>query len=237
MRGVILAGGKGTRMLPATRVINKNMIPILNVPMIVYSIETLKKFGITNILIVSGGDHIGSFADFLGDGSEYGVELCYKVQQQALGVAHALGVAEDFIHDGQPFMVTFADNIFDIEVPFEPFNLNNATIFFKEVEDPRRFGVAAFEGKELVGIEEKPATPKSNLAVMGLCVYPPDVFEVIHSLTPSARGEYEISDVNDHYVKNKRCDYRIHEGFWKDAGTPESMLEVMQYMHQKQKGK
>lgn len=233
MQGIILAGGKGTRMLPATRVINKNMIPILNVPLIVYGVELLKKFGITKIMIVSGGDHIGSFADFLGDGSEYGVDLTYKVQGQALGISHALSLARDFIPKGESFMVSLADNVFDLGAQTFSLDTDRATIFLKEVSDPRRYGVASLDGARVTAIEEKPTQPKSNYAVTGLYAYPYEAFSVIDTLKPSARGEYEVTDLNNHFVNAGRCDAYVIDGFWSDAGTPDSLLEVMNHMHAK----
>lgn len=234
MKGIILAGGRGTRLLPATKIMNKHLIPILNNPMILYPLETLKSFGIKDILIVSGGEHIGGFADFLGDGSEYGVNLTYKVQSEAGGIAQALGLAKDFAHD-EPILIILGDNIFDNK-QFENVicDFDNAKLFLKEVEDPQRFGVATLDqfGK-IDGIEEKPKEPKSNLVVTGLYYYPNDVFEIIKTLKPSNRGELEITDVNNFYVRTWRCDSFLLTDFWSDAGTPESLLKTIVWLHKK----
>ncbi len=218
MKGIILAGGKGTRLLPATKVINKHMIPILNKPMILYPLETLKQLGCDDILIVSGGNHIGQFADFLGDGSEYGVNLTYKVQKEAGGIAQALGLAEDFVN-GENFTVILGDNIFGDAPKRPPEGFCGITL--KEVSDPQRFGVY-HEGL----IEEKPKEPKTNMAVTGLYFYTPAIFDFIHSLKPSARGELEITSVNNFCLKNLDTATMEYDGFWSDAGTPESLARV-----------
>lgn len=233
MKGVILAGGKGTRLLPATRVMNKHMLPIINEPMIVYPLRTLISLGCTDILIVSGGNHIGQIAEYLGDGSEFAVNLTYKVQKAADGIAGALLMSHDFFN-GEDVTAILGDNIFEkieMDAPFDP---KVADIFIKEVHDPERFGVYAPGG-----IEEKPRKPKSPFAVTGLYHYPPSVFHVIRGLRYSARGELEITDVNNYYIQNNtggaKTDMtcRVHEvkGFWSDAGTPESLVESIAWAH------
>lgn len=247
MKGLILAGGKGTRLLPATKVVNKHMIPILNKPMITYPLETLKSFGINDIMIVSGGDHIGGIAEFLGDGSDYGIALTYRVQKEAGGIAQALGLAKDFVGK-DAVMVILGDNVFDnkslhqyphTELP-KGVGVKGAMFFFSKQPDNFRFGVPVFKGgqpaafdQNLIAIEEKPKKPKSDLAVTGLYIYPPNVFEVIKTLKPSKRGELEITDVNNWYIKRKRCAYAWLAGFWSDAGTPESLKEVIDWAYGK----
>ena len=231
MKGIILAGGKGTRLLPATRVMNKHMVPILNQPMILYPLATLRSLGIEDILIVSGGNHIGDFAEFLGDGSEFGVSLTYRVQMEAGGIAQALGLAEDFAR-GEEVAVILGDNVFaDVAQDFikdrEPWKAN---IFVKEVENPQRFGVLNSKDGRM-WIEEKPTNPQSNDAVTGLYIYPANVFEVIPTLKASARGELEITDVNNHYIDKGEMIATKVNGFWSDAGTPESLAEVTKWAY------
>ncbi len=237
MKGLILAGGKGTRLLPATRVVNKHMIPILNNPMITYPLNTLKHFGITDIMIVSGGDHIGGIAEFLGDGSDFGVKLTYRVQKEAGGIAQALGLAQDFVN-GDSVMVILGDNIFDnksfSKLP-KGVGSEGAMFFFSHQAGNSRFGVPVFGDNQrkpfLKKIEEKPKHPKSNFAVTGLYIYPPNVFGIIPTLKPSKRGELEISDVNNWYIKTNQYAYQKLTGFWSDAGTPDSLKEVIDYIY------
>jgi len=228
MRGIILAGGKGTRLQPATFAMNKHMVPVLNKPMILYPLETLKDLGVTDILIVSGGNHLGAFADFLGDGADYGVDLTYRVQREAGGIAEALGLAEDYA-SGEEVAVILGDNVFE-PGQFDEAKLElldgYAHIFIKKVPDASRFGV--YDSGAII---EKPQGVKEGYAVTGLYVYPQDVFDVIRTLTPSARGELEITDVNNHYLKAGTCGVRYVDGFWSDAGTPESLAEVTAWAH------
>lgn len=230
MRGVILAGGKGTRLLPATKITNKHLIPIINHPMVLYPLRTLKSFGIKDILLVSGGDHIGDFAEFLGDGSAFGINLTYKVQREAGGIAQALGLAEDFVrgdtHDPQ-FAVALGDNI--LGKIQKPPSHDGATIFLKKVPDPQRFGVALFREGKLAGVVEKPKHPPSNSIVIGIYLYPRDVFNIIETLKPSKRGELEIAEVNDVYIKQGRCMARNLSSFWSDAGTPASLAQTTRW--------
>lgn len=236
MKGVILAGGKGTRLLPATRVINKNMIPIINHPMILYPLEILaKSFGIEDILIVSGGGHVGAFAEFLGDGSQYGVQLTYRVQKEAGGIAQALGLAEAFVGSDH-VAVILGDNIFET-ASLTPLCASivadsNAHLFLKEVPDAHRFGVATLTGNRITRIVEKPKEPESSYAVTGLYVFPPDVFSYINTLTPSERGELEITDVNNRYVAAGACVAHVLSGFWSDAGTPQSFARTVAWAEQ-----
>lgn len=222
LRGIILAGGKGTRMLPATRVMNKHMIPVLNIPMIEYPLKTLIGMGIKEIMVVSGGNHIGQIAEYLGDGSDYGVSLTYRVQKEAGGIAQALLLAEGFV-DGQ-FAVILGDNYFDELPKVLP---RGMAIITKKVRNPQRFGVLS--GSK---ITEKPKKPKSNLAVTGLYFYTQEVFEYIKTLKPSKRGELEITDLNNWCLK--QCAIVLeHKGFWSDMGTPESMLDTIKFITKK----
>ncbi len=214
MKGVILAGGQGTRLRPLTQVVNKHLLPIFDKPMILYPLETLRGMDIAEILVVTGGEHLGRFAEFLGDGSDYGVSLTYKVQRGSGGIAHALALAKDFV-GAEQFAVILGDNIY--EYPVEPPPV--CGLVLKEVEDPQRFGVYA-DGE----IIEKPENPKSNLAVTGLYFYTPEIFTFIETLKPSARGEMEITDVNNWCLKNLSTATMIYNGFWSDAGTFESLI-------------
>ncbi len=222
LKGVILAGGKGTRLLPATKIINKHLLPIVNKPMILYPLNTLKEMGITEILIVTGGNHLGGFADFLGDGSEYGVNLTYKVQTEAGGIAQALALAEGFVDEqtDEQFAVILGDNIFE-SAPTPPFKCG---LVLKESNEPARFGVY-HEGQ----IVEKPSEPLSNKVVTGLYFYTPEVFTFIKGLKPSARGELEITDVNNWCLKNLETELVDYKGFWSDAGTPDSLIRTINW--------
>jgi len=214
MRGVILAGGNGTRLRPLTYLLNKHLLPVYNKPMILYPLETLKALGITEILLVTGGEHMGDFAEFLGDGREYGVNLTYRVQKEAGGIAEALGLAESFVNE--QFAVILGDNIFE----YAPNIPERCGLVLKEMEDPERFGVFA-ENQ----IEEKPKKPKSNLIVTGLYFYTPEVFHFIRTLKPSKRGELEITDLNNWCLEYLDMTYHIYDGFWSDAGTFDSLLK------------
>jgi len=238
MKGLILAGGKGTRLRPATLTMNKHMVPILNKPMILYPLDTLKYAGITDIMIVTGGEHIGSIAEFLGDGSAYGANLTYRVQKDAGGIAQALGLAKDFV-GSDSVTVILGDNIYENKQlpPTLPpgVGIDRALFFLAEVKDPERFGVPTIQDGVITHITEKPAQPQSNYAVTGLYVYPPNVFEIIPTLIPSARGELELSDVNNWYVKNNKCAHHILTGFWSDAGTRDSLKEVIDWVYMKER--
>lgn len=242
MRGIILAGGRGTRLLPATKVTNKHLIPILNKPMIEYPLATLLNFGCSKILVVTGGEHIGDIASYLGDGSGYKtaedvpVQFSYKVQPEAGGIAQALMLAEDFCN-GEDMLVILGDNVFDNDQFREggSFHQGSATIFAKEVDNPQRFGVVEFktETADIRKIVEKPENPPSKFAVTGLYHYPANVFDFIKTLKPSARGEMEITDVNNWYADAGSLDMRVLGGFWSDAGTPESLFEVASWVYNK----
>lgn len=226
MKGVILAGGTGSRLYPLTKVTNKHLLPVYDKPMIYYPIETLIKAGIKDILIVSGRGHAGHFLELLGSGVEHGMHFTYEIQEKAGGIAQALSLAEDFV-DGDSVTIILGDNIFQDNIKEDVANFNNgAKIFLKEVPDAHRFGVAELKGEKVVGIEEKPKIPKTNFAVTGLYIYDSNVFDVIKSLKPSGRGELEITDVNNYYVHDGKMNYSVLNGYWSDAGTFESLLRA-----------
>ncbi|AKB46573.1 Glucose-1-phosphate thymidylyltransferase [Methanosarcina sp. Kolksee] len=226
MKGVILAGGTGSRLYPLTKVTNKHLLPVYDKPMIYYPIKTLINAGIKDIMIVSGRGHAGHFLELLGSGADHGVHFTYEIQEKAGGIAQALSLAEDFV-EGDSVTVILGDNIFQDDIKENVTNFNNgAKIFLKEVSDAHRFGVAELKGKKVIGIEEKPKEPKSNFAVTGLYIYDSDVFDAIKTLKPSGRGELEITDVNNYYINKGEMGYGVLEGFWSDAGTFESLLRA-----------
>lgn len=226
MKGIILAGGTGSRLYPLTKVTNKHLLPVYDKPMIFYPIQTLINAGIKEIMIVSGRGHAGHFLELLGSGADHGVHFTYEIQEQAGGIAQALSLAEDFV-DGDSVTVILGDNIFQDDIKEDVANFNDgARIFLKEVSDAHRFGVAELKGDKVIGIEEKPKEPKSNFAVTGLYIYDSKVFSAIKTLKPSGRGELEITDVNNYYINKGAMKYGILEGFWSDAGTFESLLRA-----------
>lgn len=228
-KGVILAGGLGTRLAPLTRITNKHLLPVYNKPMILYPMETLKQSGIHDIMIVCGREHAGHFMNFLGSGKEYGVNLSYALQDKNNGgIADALQSTEDFVKDDN-VAVILGDNIFEKDFKKEVKNFKGGAMsFFKEMRNPTRFGVPVFDrsGKRVVAIEEKPKEPKSELAQTGFYLFDSTVFSIIKTLKPSARGELEITDVNNGYIKKKKLNFAIVEGEWSDAGTFDSLLSV-----------
>lgn len=229
MKGIILAGGTGSRLHPLTKVTNKHLLPVYNKPMIYYPLETLTRAGITDILIISGKDHAGHFLNLLGSGRSFGVNLSFEVQDDAAGIAHALSLAENF-SGKQKCAVILGDNIFEDDISKDVVSFEKqgagARIFLKEVDDAKRFGVAEVRDDVIVGIEEKPKEPKSNLAVTGLYMYDSEVFDIIKNISPSARGEYEITDVNNAYIKKESMSYSVLSGDWTDAGTFESLFKA-----------
>lgn len=240
MKGIILAGGEGTRLRPLTRVANKHLLPVYDKPMIYYPLQAMVNMGAKEVLIVSGREHAGGFLNLLGSGKEFGLSLSYEVQEESGGIAQALGLAEDFA-DGGPVVAILGDNIFEdqkhIAEAAAVFIKNpiGAKIFLKEVPDPERFGVAEISGDRIAGIEEKPKNPKTNFAVTGLYMYDNAVFNIIHDLKPSDRGEYEITDVNNAYIKKGVMSYQILEGEWTDAGTFDSLLRAANFVAGKKK--
>lgn len=229
MKGIVLAGGTGTRLWPLTKVTNKHLLPVGKYPMIFYPIYRLKQAGINEILIITGRDHMGDVLGLLGSGKDYGLDFTFKVQDQAGGIAEALGLARNFIN-GDKCAVILGDNIFedDISPYVESFERqqNGAKILLKEVSDPTRFGVAELMDDKIVSIEEKPKQPKSNYAVTGIYMYDSNVFDIIKTLKPSRRGELEITDVNNAYIRRSTLTYNILKGWWTDAGTPSSLLKA-----------
>ncbi|MFH1586825.1 MAG: sugar phosphate nucleotidyltransferase [Candidatus Diapherotrites archaeon] len=238
MRGIILAGGTGQRLRPLTNITNKHILPVYNKPMIYYPLEKLIQAGIKEILIVSGKEHAGDFLRLLGSGKEWGAKFTYEIQDEAGGIAQALSLAEDFT-DNERIAVILGDNIIEDDLSSEIKEFENgkfnAKIFLKEVEDPERFGVAELDGDKVIGIEEKPKKPKSNYAVVGLYLYTAEVFDVIKKLKPSARGEYEITDVNNHFIRKGKMGAGFIKGYWTDAGTFDSLLRASQMV--KESGK
>lgn len=228
IKGIILAGGTGSRLYPLTKVTNKHLLPVYKKPMILYPIETLKSLGIKEITLVSGGEHIADFMRFFGSGLGFGIRITYRVQDGPKGIAHALLQAEESVKQDEKLAVILGDNIFEkVEVPKEAFSDKNAYIFAKETKDPERFGVIKLnEKKEIINIIEKPKEPPSNFAVTGLYIYPNDVFDFIKTLKPSQRGELEITEVNNWYIKQARLKAIFLDGFWSDAGTFDSLLNA-----------
>ncbi len=237
MKGIILAGGNGTRLLPCTKVTNKHCLPVYNQPMIYCPLKTLTQAGIKDIMIVTGGNSPGDFLKLLENGREFGLkEIHYTYQSGAGGIAEALGLAEEFAGRDK-IAVILGDNIFkdDISSYVKRFEQqpSGAKIFLKEVVDPQRFGVAEVRAEKIISIEEKPKNPKSNYAVTGLYMYDEQVWELIKKLKPSARGELEITDVNNFYLEKNILTYEIIKGFWSDAGTFDSMLRTANFLAQK----
>ena len=234
MKGVILAGGTGSRLSPLTKVTNKHLLPIYKKPMIYYPLEKLKQMGVDSILLVSGRGHAGHFLELLGGGAELGMKLYYEVQEEAGGIAQALALAEDFVGEDK-FVVMLGDNVFedDLSAPAAAFETSDeeAHIFLKEVDAPQSYGVPRFEGDRIVEIQEKPKNPPSPFAVTGAYFYGPGVFDVIRGIQASPRGELEISDVNDHYVKSGTMGHTILNQFWGDCGESiDGMMAVANYV-------
>ena len=233
MKGVILAGGLATRMYPLTHATNKHLLPVYDMPMIFYPIQILLKAEIDEILVVTGGPHAGDFIRVLKDGKELGVKhLEYTYQEKPDGgIADALALAEDFA-DGGPVAVILGDNTTDADIkPHIKAFKEGALVFLKKVSDPERYGVPVFDktGKKILKIEEKPKEPKSDYAVTGLYVYDNNVFKVIKTLKPSARGQLEITDINNIYLRKGKLSWVELEGFWTDAGTPDSLFKANMY--------
>jgi glucose-1-phosphate thymidylyltransferase len=230
MKGIILAGGLGTRLYPLTKVTNKHLLPVYDKPMIYYPIQTLINAGIDDILIVTGGNNAGDFLRLLGNGKEFGLKhINYTYQEGEGGIADALRLAE-FFAAGEKICVVLGDNLIEqnIRRAVEDFRTQKegAKILLKEVPDPQRFGVPELRGEQVIRIEEKPAEPKSNYAVIGIYLFDKTVFEIIKTLKPSGRGELEITDVNNHYIAQGKMTWDILEGWWTDAGTFESLLHA-----------
>lgn len=234
MKGVVLAGGLGTRLYPLTYVTNKHLLPIYDKPMIFYPINTLVSAGITEILVVTSGPHVGHFLSVLKNGKELGIKhLEYAYQEKPDGgIADALRLAKDFA-DGGPVTVILGDNTTDADIskPVKQFK-DGTTIFLKKVKDPERFGVPEFDPNDptkIIGVEEKPQLPKSSYAVTGVYIYDHRVFEFINKIKPSPRGQLEITDVNNVYVQEKKLSWAELNGYWRDCGTFQSLFEANHY--------
>ncbi len=238
MKGIVLAGGTGSRLYPLTKITNKHLLPIYDKPMIYYPIQTLVDAGITDLLIVTGGRNSGDFLRLLANGKQFGLKhINYTYQEGEGGIAEALGLAEHFA-DGEKICVILGDNIIEgsIRQAGEAFRKqpSGAKILLKEVHDAERFGVAEIQDERIIGIEEKPKRPKSNLAVTGIYMYDGSVFEKTRVLKPSARGELEITDVNNAYIRDGEMTFDYLDGWWTDAGTFDSLLRAANLVHETQ---
>ena len=233
LKGVILAGGLGVRLHPLTKVTSKHLLPVGNEPMVFHSIKQLTTAGITDILIVTNPQYVGDFVRVLGGGNDFGCELTYRVQEEAKGIAHALALAEGFASGGK-IAVLLGDNIFEtsIQQAVNDFHAQRqgARVLLKQVLDPERYGVATLDGSHIVAIEEKPTHPKSEYAVVGVYFYDASVFDIIRTVEPSARGEYEITAVNNAYIQRGELEYSLVQGKWIDAGTFDSLIEAHQIL-------
>ncbi len=239
MKGIILAGGTGTRLKPITNVTNKHLLPVYNKPMIYYPIETMKACGFDELMIVTGKEHAGHFLNVLGSGEALGIKLFFEVQEKAGGIAEALSFTKDFA-DGESVAVCLGDNIFEnnsqLAEGVQKFKETDkgGMIFLKEVPDPERFGVADIDGDKVIEIIEKPGKPKTNLIVTGFYIYDNDIFDIIKNQKPSGRGEMEITDVNNVYVKKGEMVFEKLEGRWTDAGTFESLYKASELARKNQ---
>jgi glucose-1-phosphate thymidylyltransferase len=238
MKGVVLAGGYGTRLLPLTKVINKQLLPVYNKPLVYYPILTLRNAGIKEILIISGPGHAGQLLDLLGSGKQLGIDLSYDIQESPKGIAHGLAIAEDFADNCQVALI-LGDNIFEdsLRKAVDDFKKQSqgAKIVIKQVSDPKRFGVVKFnkKGDKIAKIVEKPKQPPTNWMVTGFYLYDQRVFDIIRKLKPSARGEYEITDLNNFYVREGTMTYQKTRGRWIDAGLFDSLLEANLFIAKK----
>ncbi|MEK7642707.1 MAG: sugar phosphate nucleotidyltransferase [Patescibacteria group bacterium] len=237
MKGVILAGGLGTRLRPLTLITNKHLLPVYDKPMILYPLETLKQSGVTDIMIVCGKEHAGHFMNFLGSGKEYNVKLSYALQYGSGGIAEALKLAEDFV-DNNKVAVILGDNVFERSFVAEIKKFekeDGAKVFIKKVANPERFGVVELNKNKIVKIEEKPKKPKSNFITTGFYLYGADVFQKIKKLKPSWRGEFELTDVHNMYIKEGRLFSALVKGYWSDAGTFESLNQTANWIFKSKK--
>ena len=229
MKGIILAGGTGSRLYPLTKVTNKHLLPVGKYPMIYHAIHKLREADIQEVLIVTGREHMGDVVNLLGSGHEFGMEFTYKVQDQAGGIAQALGLAEQFVGDDL-MTVILGDNVFEDSIVNYVNNFKQqkqgAKILIREVHDPQRYGVPELSGDMITSIEEKPSAPKSSYAVTGIYMYDSTVFDIVRTLAPSHRGELEITDVNNAYIANRQLTYDVLQGWWTDAGTHASLARA-----------
>lgn len=229
MKAIILAGGTGSRLYPLTKVTNKHLLPVGKYPMIFHPVYKLRQAGMTDILIVTGKDHMGDVVNLLGSGREMGVSFTYKIQDEAGGIAQALFLAKQFAGE-ERIAVILGDNVFVDDISSYVSNFmhqkSGAKILIKEVSDPNRFGVPELSGERIVSIEEKPSQPKSQYAVTGIYMYDHKVFDIIETLKPSTRGELEITDVNNAYIERGELTFDILKGWWTDAGTHSSFAKA-----------
>jgi glucose-1-phosphate thymidylyltransferase len=230
LKGVVLAGGSGSRLFPLTLVTNKHLLPVYDRPMIYYPLAALREMGCEEVMVVVGGRSVGDILELLHDGSDIGLRLTYRYQRGALGIAHAIGLAREFA-GADPIAIVLGDNILrgSLREFADRFVSSDAGAgaVLKQVPDPERFGVAEFDAMgNVVGFEEKPAQPKSDLIPIGVYLFQPSVFDVINSLRPSARGEFEITDLLNHYLREGSLVHTVYDGDWQDAGTIESLLEA-----------
>src|SRR5579859_91925 len=238
MKGIILAGGEGTRLRPLTKVTSKQLLPIYNKPMIFYPLETLLQAGIRDILVIVAPDHAGDFLKLLGSGYDFGCKFTYEIQDKANGLAQAFVIGKNFIGE-DPVTLILGDNLFedDFTQPIQSF-VSGARVFAKQVPDPERFGVVEFDAnKKAISIEEKPKQPKSDFAVTGLYIYDNTVVQKAAGLQPSARGEYEITDLNNVYLKEGLLDVAQVNGRWLDTGTFESLHEAIVFARERELAK
>lgn len=227
MKGVILAGGKGTRLLPLTKMLNKHLLPVGKHPMIHYGITKLREANIREIMIIIGKQSAGLYADYLGSGAEWDVDLTFRIQEDAGGIARGLALAAGYIRPDEKFVLLLGDNLFEDPLAAHVAKFNQqqtgAMVMLKQVDDPRRYGVPVFRGDRIEKIEEKPAEPKSQFSVTGIYMYDGRVFDVIQNIKPSARGELEITAVNNVYAEQGALNYEFLHGWWTDAGTFDSL--------------
>ena len=234
MKGIILAGGKATRLRPLTKITSKQLLPVYNKPMIFYPIETLIRSGITEILIIIAPDYAGHFLNLLGSGKDFGAKFSFEIQDEARGLADAFRIGSNFIGQDDVTMI-LGDNIFDYDFTesIQSFK-SGAKVFAKKVQDPERFGVVEFDAQnKVISIEEKPKVAKSNYAVVGMYIYDNLVVEIAKNLKPSPRGEIEITDINNEYLHRGQLQVDVIDGIWEDAGTFDSLLSANLYWAQK----
>ena len=234
LKGVILAGGLGTRLYPLTKITSKHLLPVGNEPMVFHCVKQLTTAGITDILIVTNPEYVGDFVNALGSGKDFGCEFTYRVQEEAKGIAHALALAEGFASGGR-IAVLLGDNIFETSIRHAANDFHaqqrGARVLLKQVPDPERYGVAVLDGDHrIVAIDEKPEHPQSDYAVVGVYFYDASVFDIIRTIEPSARGEYEITAVNNAYMHRGELEYSFVQGKWVDAGTFDSLSEAHQIL-------
>ncbi len=240
MKGVVLAGGLGTRLRPLTSITNKHLLPVYNKPMVYYPIEMLVEAGITDIMIVTGGNSAGDFLRLIGNGEDFGLSrINYAYQKGEGGIAQALGLAREFVGNDR-VVVVLGDNILQngIEKGVEAFaqQQKGSRIFLKQVDHPWEYGIAEVDGNKIKRITEKPKNPLSDLAVIGVYMYPPDVFDIVATLAPSARGELEVTDINNAYIQRGEMEYQVVEGWWLDAGESHEALLKANHIVARQNG-